>query len=145
MLEILLSMYEDRPSLFIGLIGLFLIAVTIVLYFVFYIYMNIHLKGISKIIFNNEDKYRRPLEPFNFIFLSFLPTTFWREILNIKYNKSFRKLYGKEFYYRLDESQLKRLMSEYKGYFVFQYVIFIITTFAFIFMIYAYVIGNYFK
>ncbi len=111
----------------------------------YHIYMNIHLKGISKIIFNNEKHYRRPLEPFNFIFLSFLPTTFWREILNMKYNKSFKRLYGKEFYYRLNESQLKRLMSKYKAYFVFQYVIFTITTFAFIFMIYAYMVGNYFK
>ena len=144
MLEILLSLYGERPSLFVGVIGLFLMVVIIILYFIFYVYMSVNLRNISKIIFNNEKKYRGPLEPFNFIFLSFLPIIFWREILNIKYNRPFKKLYGKEFYYSIDEKQLKKLLDEYKAYFFFQYIIFTITTVAFIFMIYAYVVGNYF-
>ena len=145
MIEFVIKLYKADPSLFVGMIGLFLIVITIMLYLIFYIYMNINLKGISKIVFNDEKKYRRPLEPFNFIALSFLPTTFWREIINIKYNKSFKKLYGKEFYYKLNEIQLRRLLSEYIGYFIFQYMIFIIPTFAFVFMIFSYVVGNYFE
>ena len=106
--------------------------------------MNINLKDISKIIFKDERKYRRPLEPFNFIFLSLLPTTFWRETLNIKYQVNFKKLYGKDFYYPLDREQLIELLSNYKGYFLLQYAIFISTTFGITFLSYAYVADKYF-
>ena len=118
---------------------------SIVFYVFFYIYMNLNLKSISKIIFNNERKYRRPLEPFSFIFLSFLPTTFWREILNIKYGTSFKKLYGKEFYYSLDKDQLVDLLKNHRAYFIFQYIIFTSTTLALIFSISAYVWDRLFK
>ncbi|MCH7337900.1 hypothetical protein [Acinetobacter sp. NIPH 2699] len=104
--------------------GFVFIFFSIFMYLVFYIYLNINLRGICKIIFNNEKKYSSPLEPFDFIALSFLPTTFWREVLNIKYNKSFKKLYGKEFYYQLDKRQLVELLGRYRFYFIFQYVVF---------------------
>lgn len=81
--------------------------------------MNINFKSIAKIIFNDEERFRRPLEPFNFISLSILPTTFLREILSVKYNVSFNKLYGKEFYYPLGRGQLIELLSNYKSYFYF--------------------------
>ena len=125
-------------------LGFFFFAASMILYFIFYIYMNINLKGISKIIFKNGKKYRRPLEPFNFIFLSCLPATFWREILNIKYQVKFKKLYGKEFYYPLDREQLIELLNNYKSYFLLQYIIFISTTFGITFLSYAYVADKYF-
>ncbi|WP_151837994.1 hypothetical protein, partial [Acinetobacter sp. TUM15521] len=53
--------------------------------------------------------------------MSILPTTFWREIINIKYNKSFKKLYGKEFYYPINEEQLVDLLKKYPLFFLIQY------------------------
>lgn len=54
MIEFVIKLYKADPSLFVGMIGLFLIVITIMLYLIFYIYMNINLKGISKIVFNDE-------------------------------------------------------------------------------------------
>lgn len=141
-MDIVFTLLNEIPLIILGLL-FFLISM--VFYIIFYIYMNLNLKSISKIIFNNERKYRRPLEPFSFIFLSFLPITFWREILNIKYGTSFKKLYGKEFYYSLDKDQLVDLLKNHRAYFVFQYIIFISTTLALIFSISAYVWGRLFK
>ena len=65
-----------------------------------------------------------PLEPFNCFFISVLPIVFWRETLNIKYGTSFKNLYGKEFYYPLDQFQLKLLRKEFPAFFYIQYVIY---------------------
>lgn len=105
--------------------------------------MNVNLKNISKIIFNNEKKYNRPLEPFNFIFLSFLPTTFWREILNLKYNAQFKKLYKKDFYYSLNKAQLYELLKNHKTYFILQYAVFILSALAIILVISCYILENF--
>lgn len=140
-MDIIIFLLKTLPLI---VLGFFFFAVSVILYIIFYIYMNINLKDISKIIFKDERKYRRPLEPFNFIFLSLLPTTFWRETLNIKYQVNFKKLYGKDFYYPLGREQLIELLSNYKGYFLLQYAIFISTTFGITFLSYAYVADNYF-
>ncbi|WP_228714898.1 hypothetical protein [Acinetobacter pullicarnis] len=140
-MDIIIFLLKTLPLI---VLGFFFFAVSVILYIIFYIYMNINLKDISKIIFKDERKYRRPLEPFNFIFLSLLPTTFWRETLNIKYQVNFKKLYGKDFYYPLDREQLIELLSNYKGYFLLQYAIFISTTFGITFLSYAYVADKYF-
>lgn len=140
-MDIIIFLLKTLPLI---VLGFFFFAVSVILYIIFYIYMNINLKDISKIIFKDERKYRRPLEPFNFIFLSLLPTTFWRETLNIKYQVNFKKLYGKNFYYPLDREQLIELLSNYKGYFLLQYAIFISTTFGITFLSYAYVADKYF-
>lgn len=106
--------------------------------------MNVNIKKISKIIFNDENKYNRPLEPFNFLFLSFLPTTYWREIINIKYGSSFKKLYGKEsFYYSIDQEQLTELLKKNKGYFILQYTIFTLIALAIICVIVSYIFEKY--
>ena len=143
-MDFLIYMFETRLYLFIGMLGLLFFVVSFFVYIVFYVYMNINLKSISKIIFNNENKYKRPLEPFNFIFLSFLPITYWREIINIKYHKNFRKLYGKEsFYYSINKDQLIELLKKYKIYFVLQYIVFFFTGLALIFVIFSYVLYKY--
>ena len=120
--------------------GFIFILLSIFMYLVFYIYLNINLRGVCKIIFNNEKKYSSPLEPFDFIALSFLPTTFWREVLNIKYNKSFKKLYGKEFYYQLNKGQLVELLSGYRFYFIFQYLIFISSGLGLLLLVVGYIL-----
>ena len=139
--NIVFLLLREMPLIVLSL--LFLI-ISVILYIAFYVYMNIYIKNISKIIFNDENKYRRPLEPFSFIVLSYLPTTFWREILNIKYGKSFKKLYGKEFYHSINRNQLIELMKNYKAYFLFQYIIFFLVAFALIFMTVAYILDKYF-
>ena len=119
--------------------GFIFILFSIFLYLIFYIYLNVNLRGICKIIFNNEKKYSSPLDPFNFIALSFLPTAFWREVLNIKYNKFFKSLYSKEFYYRLDKGKLVELLGGYRFYFVFQYVVFVSSGLGLLFLVAGYI------
>lgn len=139
-MDFLIDLIDSEPSLFIGILGILLFAISIILY----IYLNIYLKDISKIIFNNEKRHRRPLEPFNFISMSYLPTTFWREILHIRYEISFKKLYGKEFYYSINRKQLIELLENYKAYFILQYMIFFSVTLGIIFVTSCYVVAKYF-
>ena len=83
-------------------------------YLLQYIYISYNLKGICKIIFSDESHFTLPLEPFNCFFISVLPIVFWREILNIKKEINFKKLYGKEFYYPMSKSQLNKMLNQYK-------------------------------
>ena len=144
MLETIIYFYEIRPSLLVGIFGFIFIAISLITYIIFYIYMNINFRSIAKIIFNDEERFRRPLEPFNFISLSILPTTFLREILSVKYNVSFNKLYGKEFYYSLNEDQLIELLENHKAFFIIQYFIFIVSFLGIIFLVYGYIWDRYF-
>lgn len=139
-MNFLIHILETRPFLLIGMLGLLFFAISIVFYMIFYIYMNINIENISKIIFNNENKYSRPLEPFNFLFLSFLPTTYWREIINIKYGSSFKKLYRKEsFYYSINKEQLTDLLEQNKAYFILQYIVFSLIALAIICIFVSYI------
>lgn len=124
--------------------GFLFIFFSIFMYFIFYIYLNVNFRGISKIIFNNGRKPSNPLEPFNFLALSFLPTTFWREVLNIKYNKYFKKMYGKEFYYQLNKEQLVELLDKYKAYFILQYVIFLASGLGLLFLVAGYIAHQFY-
>lgn len=144
MLETIIYFYEIRPSLLVGIFGFIFIAISLITYIIFYIYMNINFRSIAKIIFNDEERFRRPLEPFSFISLSILPTTFWREILSVKYNVSFNKLYGKEFYYSLNEDQLIELLENHKAFFIIQYFVFIVSFLGIIFLVYGYIWDRYF-
>lgn len=138
-MNFLIHIFETRPFLLIGMLGLFFFAISVVFYVVFYIYMNVNIKKISKIIFKNENKFNRPLEPFNFLFLSFLPTTYWREIINIKYGSSFKKLYGKDsFYYSINREQLTDLLEKNKAYFILQYTVFTLIALAIICVVVSY-------
>ncbi|WP_332604612.1 hypothetical protein [Acinetobacter sp. ESBL14] len=121
-----------------------LFAISSILYFILYVYINVNYKGIFKIMFPEKKIYKRPLEPFNFFFVSMLPTTFWREILNIKYNKSFKKIYGKEFYYPINKEQLINLLRKYPLFFLIQYLGFFAGLTSMLLIIYAYISDRYF-
>jgi len=54
--------------------------------FFLYIYININLKNICKIIVNDENWYKAPLSPLTFHLLSALPIVFLKEYLSIKNN-----------------------------------------------------------
>ncbi|WP_032881125.1 hypothetical protein [Acinetobacter sp. WC-323] len=51
MLEILLSMSKDRPGLFIIIVGILFVIVAWVVIITLYIYINIYLKEICKIVY----------------------------------------------------------------------------------------------
>ena len=77
--------------------------------FFLYVSININLKNICKIIVDDEMWYRTPLSPLTFNLLSALPIVFGKEYLNIK----FKKLYSKNYYFSLNESELKELINKY--------------------------------
>lgn len=118
-MNIVLNLFGAFPYLILFFIFLFFY---FFIYIVLYIYVNFNIKGISYIMFDDEERYSAPLEPFSFFFISMLPTVFWREVLNIKFNKPFKKLYGKEFYYEIDSDQLKNILDKYPKFFKIQYM-----------------------
>ncbi len=113
-------------------------------YLLQYIYISYNLKGICKIIFSDESHFTLPLEPFNCFFISVLPIVFWREILNIKKEINFKKLYGKEFYYPMSESQLNKMLNQYPKFFLIQYIIYLSVILWAIFMIIACILIKFF-
>ncbi|MEB3796244.1 MULTISPECIES: hypothetical protein [Acinetobacter] len=132
---------ETMPLVFISLLCLILF---FILYFIQYIYISYNLKGICKIIFDNERNFKIPLEPFNCFFISVLPIVFWREILNIKYGVSFKKIYKKDFYYPMEENQLKELLKNFTLLFNIQYVIYLSGILFILFGGFSYVLDKYF-
>jgi hypothetical protein len=66
---------------------------------------------------------------------------------NIKYKKNvkFKKLFGKEFYYPVDESQLKEMLLRYPKFFYIQYVIYFSSIFFILFGGVAYVQEKFFS
>ncbi|WP_168382243.1 hypothetical protein [Acinetobacter indicus] len=88
-----------------------------------YIYSNIYLKGICKIIYKNEKRFTRLMEPFDFFHLSMLPSAYWREISNIKFNTSFKAYYGNNVYQKIGDSQLKEMLKNYPVFFYLHYLI----------------------
>ncbi|WP_180055344.1 MULTISPECIES: hypothetical protein [unclassified Acinetobacter] len=88
-----------------------------------YIYSNIYLKGICKIIYKNEKRFTRLMEPFDFFHLSMLPSAYWREISNIKFNTSFKAYYGNNVYQKIGDSQLKKMLKNYPVFFYLHYLI----------------------
>ncbi|WP_075168268.1 hypothetical protein [Acinetobacter indicus] len=121
MLEILLSMSKDRPGLFIILVGILFIVVAWVVIISLYIYINIYLKEICKIVYKDEKRFKRLMEPFDFFYLSILPSAYLKEILNIKFNTSFKAYYGNNVYYKIGDSQLTELLRNYPMFFYFHY------------------------
>ena len=118
MIDIICSLYQTRPFLFIGSIGLLFLFLFFLCSFFLYIYININLKNICKIIVDDEMWYRAPLSPLTFHLLSALPIVFGKEYLNIKYNIKFKKLYSKNYYFALNESELKELINKYPIFFI---------------------------
>ncbi|WP_281834294.1 hypothetical protein [Acinetobacter calcoaceticus] len=113
-------------------------------YLLQYIYISFILRGMCKIIFNNEKHFTLPLEPFNCFFISVLPIVFWREILNIKYDASFKKIYGKDFYYPLEKKQLEELLKKFTPFFYIQYIIYLSGILFILFGGFFYILDKYF-
>ena len=88
-----------------------------------YIYSNIYVKGICKILYKNEKRFTRLMEPFDFFHLSMLPSAYWREISNIKFNTSFKTYYGNNLYQKIGDSQLKEMLKNYPVFFYLHYLI----------------------
>lgn len=88
----LLHLFKILPLISIGFTCL-------ILFFIFsfclYIYVNINLKGICKIIVDDENWYKVPLSPLTFHLLSALPLVFFKEFINFNFNINFNKLYEK--------------------------------------------------
>ena len=109
-----------------------------------YIYISYNLKGICKIIFDDKLYFKLPLEPFNSYFLSCLPLVFWRETLNIKKGVNFKKLYGQQFYYLINKTQLNEMLIKYPKLFYIQYIIYASSILFFLFGGLAYILDKYF-
>jgi hypothetical protein len=106
----------------LGLYAFFFLIVFLLFYIYLYIYISMNIKNICKIIFNDENKYKIPLEPFDFLFISFIPTTFWRELLNLKIGINFQNLYKKDFYFKISKNQLIYLLKRFPTFFILQYI-----------------------
>ncbi|MPW44992.1 hypothetical protein A7A69_05485 [Acinetobacter sp. Ac_1271] len=85
-------------------------------------------------MFKYDDLYKAPLNYFDFYFLSALPLVFWRETLNIKKGTKFKKLYGKEFYFKIERHQLNKLLHQNPYFFYIQYFVFFSGIFSLLFM-----------
>ena len=139
-MNIILLMIKKEPIIFLSIFLFFIFLLTFIIQ---YIYISYNLKGICKIIFDDEKHFKLPLEPFNSYFLSCFPLVFWRETLNIKKGIHFKKLYRKEFYYPVNKVQLKRMITQYPKFFYIQYLIFISGILWFFFMMIAYSINKF--
>ena len=120
-MEIITHLFEKIPLIMSG----FLCLTVFVLSSIFlYIYVNINIKGICRIVFENESKYKFPIEPFNYFFISLLPIVFWRELLVKRIKFNFKNIYKKSFYFEMSEKKLFKLLKEYPAFFYVQYLIF---------------------
>ncbi|QOW51425.1 hypothetical protein G0029_16650 (plasmid) [Acinetobacter sp. YH12138] len=145
MLEILLSMSKDRPGLFIILVGILFIVVAWVVIISLYIYINIYLKEICKIVYKDEKRFARLMEPFDFFYLSVLPSAYWKEILNIKFNTSFKAFYGNNIYQKIGDYQLKEFLKNYPMFFYLHYLFMLSGILSLIFLFLGYSVDQYFK
>lgn len=141
MIDIIFNLYQTRPSLFIGGVGLIFLCLFFLFSFFLYIYINLNLKKICKIIVDDENWYKSPLSPLTFHLLSALPIVFWKEYLSIKSNIKFKNLYSKEYYFALNEDTLNELINKYPFFFYTQYFI-LFSGILFIFFICISVISN---
>ncbi|MPW44993.1 hypothetical protein A7A69_05490 [Acinetobacter sp. Ac_1271] len=122
---------KTMPFVFLTIVFSFLYLFSFV---VQYIYINKNLKEICKIMFKYDDLYKAPLNYFDFYFLSTLPLVFWRETLNIKKGTKFKKLYRKEFYFKIERHQLNKLLHQNPYLFYIQYLVFLFGILSMIFI-----------
>ncbi|ENW33183.1 hypothetical protein [Acinetobacter baumannii] len=136
-MDILLHLFKTLPFHMLGFLNL---AIFFILSVFLYIYINLNLKGICKILVGDELWYKVPLSPLRFHILSALPIVFFREFLNIKKDVNFKKLYQKDFYFALNKYELKMLVERYPVFFYTQYILLISGLLFIIFLTIAYVL-----
>ncbi len=123
MIEFIIKLYKTEPTTFIGMVGLLFFILLWIFFISLYIYTNIYLKGICKIIYKDERKFKRLMEPFDFFYLSMFPSAYWREISNIKFNTSFKAFYRNDRYHKIADSQLKEMLKNYPLFFHLHYLV----------------------
>lgn len=136
-MDILLHLFKTLPFHMLGFLNL---AIFFILSVFLYIYINLNLKGICKILVGDELWYKVPLSPLRFHILSALPIVFFREFLNIKKDVNFKNLYQKDFYFALNKYELKILVERYPVFFYTQYILLISGLLFIIFLTIAYVL-----
>ncbi len=119
------------------MLGFLNLAIFFILSVFLYIYINLNLKGICKILVGDELWYKVPLR---FHILSALPIVFFKEFLNIKKDVNFKNLYQKDFYFALNKYELKILVERYPVFFYTQYILLISGLLFIIFLTIAYVL-----
>ncbi|MCE6005895.1 hypothetical protein [Acinetobacter soli] len=122
-MDFLIYIFENKPFLIFGMLGLFFFFILWVLYISLYIYTNVYLKNICGLIYRDENRYKRLLEILSFHYISMLPSAYWRETLNIKFNLSFKNLYQQNFYQKIDKNQLQEFLKKYPFFFISHYLI----------------------
>lgn len=122
-MDFLIYILENKPFLIFGMLGLFFFFILWVLYISLYIYTNVYLKNICSLIYRDENRYKRLLEILSFHYISMLPSFYWRETLNIKFNLSFKTLYQQNFYQKIDKNQLQEFLKKYPFFFISHYLI----------------------
>ena len=117
---------------------------SVLFYFTHYISTNIYIKSICRIVYKNENKYKRLLEPFLFHYISMLPSAYWREILNIKFNIRFKKLYmQKNFYHQINKDQLICFLKNHPVFFTLHYLVIISGVLGVILIFFSYINAKY--
>ena len=123
MIDFIVKLYKAEPSMFVGMIGLLFFILLWVFFVSLYVYTNIYIKEICGIVYKDEKKFKRLMEPFDFFYLSMLPSAYWREILNLKFDTSFKARYGNNVYQKIGDSQLNELLKSYPVFFYLHYLV----------------------
>ena len=140
-MEIILILFQKIPLITLGLLFFVLLWV---FFISLYIYTNIYIKEICKIVYKDEGKFKRLIEPFDFYYLSMLPSAYWREILNIKFNVSFNTLYKQNVYLKTDMPQLRALLKNYPMFFYLHYLVILSGILGIFLLFFAYFVEHYF-
>ena len=144
MIEFIVKLYKAEPLTFVAMVGLLFFVLLWVFFISLYIYTNIYIKEICKIVYKDEKKFKRLMEPFDFYYLSMLPSAYWREILNIKFNVSFKTLYKQNVYLKTDMPQLRALLKNYPMFFYLHYLVILSGILGIFLLFFAYFVEHYF-
>jgi hypothetical protein len=144
MIDFIIKLYNTDSISFIGMVGLFFLVLLWVFLISLYIYINIYIKGICKIVYKDEKRFTRLMEPFDFFYLSILPSAYWKEVLNVKFNTSFKAFYGNNVYHKMGDSQLKELLKNYPMFFFIHYFFMLSGFLSMFFLFLGYSIDHYF-
>lgn len=144
MIEFIVKLYKAEPLTFVAMVGLLFFVLLWVFFISLYIYTNIYIKEICKIVYKDEGKFKRLIEPFDFYYLSMLPSAYWREILNIKFNVSFNTLYKQNVYLKTDMPQLRALLKNYPMFFYLHYLVILSGILGIFLLFFAYFVEHYF-
>lgn len=143
-MTIIIDIYKEDFYVFIGMFGLLCFILLWVFYFTHYIYTNIYIKSICRIIYKNENEYKRLLEPFSFHYISMLPSAYWREILNIKFNIGFKKLYmQKKIYHQINKDQLISFLKTHPVFFTLHYLVIVSGLLGAVLVVFSYINTKY--